>query len=193
MTRYTRDDIDKFHDYDIHIPTRTIYMGPTDNNGITDVIMAERILKNLHILDSMNNNPIRIIMNNPGGYVSQGFAIYDAIKACKSHVSIVCHGECESMATVILQAADERILAANVTFMVHIGTTEYQQDHVKNIKNKIKHDDVLEEKCNAIYLEKIREKHPEYTKKQLEAKINFDWIPSPEEAIEFGLADKLLE
>jgi hypothetical protein len=65
MSKYTRDDIDKFHDYDIYIPTRTLYIGPSNEDGITDVIVAERLIKNLHILESLNSNPITILMNNP--------------------------------------------------------------------------------------------------------------------------------
>src|SRR5688572_25841186 len=105
--RHTRDDIDKFHDYNIYIPTRTLYMGSeyTDDTGESgvDALMASRFLKNLSILEAINQEPITIIMNNPGGDWFHGVAIYDAIKAAKSHVTIKVLGMAMSMGAVILQ------------------------------------------------------------------------------------------
>ena len=57
--RLNRDDIDKFHDYSLHVPSRTIYMGSENGeqweNGAesgVDAIMAERFIKNILILES---------------------------------------------------------------------------------------------------------------------------------------------
>jgi hypothetical protein len=50
----------------------------------TDAAMAERAIKNLHILDNASSEPITIITNNLGGSVFHGMAIYDAIKKYKN-------------------------------------------------------------------------------------------------------------
>ena len=201
MARFNKDDIDKFFDYQIYLPTRTIYIGSAENDmesgeSGTDTSMAERVVKSLHILDSTapsGDKPIVIMMNNPGGHVKSGFAIYDAIKACKNHITMICYGECSSMATVILQAADLRILAPHITFMIHMGTTMFSEDHIKNVKNALKWDDKLDEFTVSIYMEKIRQKHPDFTKQQLMSKLQFDSFLTAQQAVDLGLADSVLE
>lgn len=196
MAKYTRDDLDKLIDSDIYLPTRTLWIGSIEiedgKASGTDEAMAERAIKGLHILDSQNANPITILMYNPGGCVRSGFAIYDAIKSCKSHVTIKCYGECSSMGTVILQAADERILAPHITFLIHIGTSAFPEDHFKNVKSAFKWDIILDDYACDIYLEKIKQKHPEYTRQQLNSTLSFDKYLTAEEAIDLGLADKIL-
>lgn len=201
MARSIRDDLDKFFDYQIYLPTRTIYIGSAENDmedgeSGTDAAMAERAVKSLHVLDSvapLGDKPITIYMNNPGGSVKSGFAIYDAIKACKNHVTMKCLGECSSMATIILQAADSRILSQHITFMIHSGTTAFSEDHIKNVKNAMKWDEMLDEYTVNIYLEKIRQKHPEFTRQQLNNKLQFDTFLTAQEAVDLGLADSILE
>jgi ATP-dependent Clp protease protease subunit len=173
-----------------------IYIGPEEvslehGTSLVDEAMAERAIKNLYILESINQDPITVILNTGGGSVTQGFAIYDTIKACKSHVTMIATGECSSMGTIILQAADKRIVDQHVTFMIHVGTLELPQDHVKNVKNAMKWDEQLEEYCNSIYLEKIHQKHPHFTKHQLNSKLEFDRYLTANEAVELGLADEV--
>lgn len=189
MAKQVRDDIDKFMDYNIFLPTRTIWVGPDDTDGETNLGMATRVIKNLHILESRSSDNITILMNNPGGEVVQGLAIYDAIRACKSHITIKASGLCESMATLILQAADTRLISPNVQFMVHEGTTSFETDHVQNIKNKMAWEEKQDLVCNTIYLAKIKDKHPTYTLKRLTSEIKFDKLLDAKEVIELGLAD----
>lgn len=190
-----RDDIDRFHDYGIYMPNRTLYMGSEivgeDEESGTDALMAERMVKNLHILDK-EGEQIVIIMNNLGGDVMHGLAIYDAIKACKSKVIIKAFGNAMSMGSVILQAADERIMAPNAVQMVHIGyfatsghakTTYRQTDEAKR----------LDKLVETIYLEKIREKHPDFTPQRLKGMLDHDTFLTAKQSIELGLADKVLE
>ena len=115
-----RDDADRFHDYGIHIPTRTIVI----SNAI-DEVEAERVLKNIHILESINKEPITIIINTPGGYVFQGMAIYGAIAACESYVTAIVRGQASSMGSLILQAADHRVVDPYAIIMIHHGSDGY--------------------------------------------------------------------
>ena len=97
--------------------------------------MAERAIKALHILDSTaptGDKPITVIMNNPGGDEYHGMAIYDAIKSCKNHVTIVVFGMAMSMGSIILQAADKRVMSANSRVMIHYGTWGIN-DHPKKV------------------------------------------------------------
>jgi len=194
--RVSRADIDYWQDYGIHIPTRTLYMGSEDTfdegESGTDAKMAERVIKNLHALDFASDAPITIIMNNLGGDVFHGMAIYDAIHKCRSHVTIKATGYVMSMGSIILQAADERILTPFAVCMVHHGYDSHD-DHVKTVRNWIEFSKKYDKFLAEIYLNKIREKHPDYSMKKLDKLLDFDTILTAQEAVDLGLADSLNE
>lgn len=193
-----RDDVAYFHDYDIHMPTRTIFMGSLyideDGDSGVDAHMAERMIKDLHILDHAGENgdkPISIIMVNPGGDWNHGMAIMNAIENCKNHVSITVYGLAMSMGIIILQSADERILAKDSETMLHYGQDGFY-GHSKDFEKWADHGKKVNKKMEKILLDKIREKHPKYKLSQLRQLLNFDTILFANETIELGLADKLL-
>lgn len=193
--RVNRDDIDKFHDYGIYVPKRTIYLGSVnvDSDGGeagVDASMAERVIKNLTILDTVKEEAITIIMNNPGGDVNHGLAIYDAIKACRSHVTVKVYGYAMSMGSVILQAADNRVMAPNSSQMIHYGEmgVEKHQKTVYKIADEAKR---IDRWMEQMYLEKIQAKHPKFTLQRLKQMLNFDTFLTAEQSVELGLADEV--
>jgi ATP-dependent protease ClpP protease subunit len=197
MARMIKDDVDRFHDYSIHVPSRTIFMG-TENlsendfeeSGV-DTSMAERQIKNLHLLDSISKEEITILMNNIGGDPIHGMAIYDAIKACQSHITIKVFGHAMSMGSVILQAADERIMAPNSRFMFHYGTFAINKES-KSAYNWADENKKYDHWMENLFLMKIQQKHPAFTLKKLQKMLDFDTILTPEETIALGLADRIL-
>jgi len=72
--------------------------------GQVDDESAERIVKQLLYLDSLNNDDIVFFINSPGGVISSGLAIYDCMSAIKSDVVTVCCGQAASMGAVLLTA-----------------------------------------------------------------------------------------
>ena len=60
-------------------------------------------------------------MQSPGGSWPDGVAVYDSIIASTSPVTIIAYGYASSMTSVILQAADKRVLMPHTEFMVHFG------------------------------------------------------------------------
>ncbi len=195
MARLVRDDIDKFYDYEVHVPSRTIWVGShsywsTDEEAGTDWQMAERLAKGLWILDHAAEAPITILMNNIGGDVYHMWAMYDLIKGCKSHVTVKCIGYCMSAATVILQAADERVLSPNVGFMIHYGTWGLP-DNLKEAKRWVDEADRLYKNVAHTFLDKIREKDPTYTYEQVDKLLERDTPMSAFDAVTLGLADRV--
>src|SRR5690606_32257406 len=161
--RVNRDDTDRFHDYSLYIPKRIIYVGSETHDiesgeSGTDGAMAERVIKNISILEGISSDPINIIMNNVGGDEYHGFAIYDIIKVCKSYVTIQIFGHAMSMGSIILQAADERVMAPNSRQMIHYGTWGVN-DHAKTAQQWAKEGERIDEWMEQLYLEKIKEKH----------------------------------
>jgi ATP-dependent Clp endopeptidase proteolytic subunit ClpP len=196
MAKFTRDDVDKFHDYSLYIPQRTVYMGSeeyslTEGESGTDGLMAERTIKNLTILEALNQNPITIIMNNIGGDEYHGLAIYDAIKACKSYVTIKVMGHAMSMGSIILQAADSRIMAPNSRQMIHYGQWCFS-GHAKTGQKWAKEFDQLDEWMENMYLARIHEKQPQFPIQKLRKLLDHDTFLTPEASILMGLCDKVL-
>lgn len=198
MARLNKESIDRFYDYDIYPETRTLYMGSvSDNDGDesgTDYAMAERVIKGLHILDNSapaGDKPITIIMNNLGGDPVHGMGIYDAIKACKNHVTIKVFGHAMSMGSIILQSADRRVMSPNARMMIHYGNMSVS-GHAKIVYSSVEENKKMDQVMLDIYLEKIRQKKPTYSAKKIADLCDFDTYLGAEEALEMGLIDEIL-
>lgn len=193
--RYSKDNIDYLYDYGIDIQNRTLYIGSTtysweDVETGTDFSMAERVIKGLHILDKSDAD-ITVVMNNPGGEWYHGMAIYDALRSAKSNIIMNVYGMAMSMGSVILQAADIRLLAPNSTLLLHYGTDGYighSKDFVKAAEENKRINKIMED----IYLENINVKHPNFTLDELEKRIKYDYFIPAREAVKLGLADGIL-
>jgi ATP-dependent Clp protease, protease subunit len=194
--RYSKDDIDKFHDYEIWEPDGVLYLGSHtshdgDESGV-DHFMAERIIKNLTILDrKIHENGITIKMNNIGGDIYHGMAIYDAISTCQNRITIITYGHAMSMGSLILQAADKRIMTPNARMMLHYGQGQVS-GHLLNIYKTVDELKVMDEMINGIYLSRVKEAKPRFTREEFENMIKFDCYLSAKQAIELGLCDKIL-
>lgn len=198
MARTTRDDSDRFHEYSLHIPTRTLYMGSENVSESDDfaesgcdAFMAERQIKNLHILDTLSHDPLTIIMNNIGGDEYHCFAIYDAIKACQSHVTIKVLGHAMSAGSIILQAADERVMAPTSRQMLHYGTWGVH-DHAKTTQKWAEEGKKIDRWMEDMYLARVIEKNPHFTRQRLQRLLDHDTFLTAHESVAFGLADKVL-
>lgn len=192
--RLNKDDIEHFIDNDLYIPTRTLYIGTSDLDGDdTNALMAERVIKNLHILDSKSADPIEIVMMNNGGDYQAGLAVYDAIQLCRSPITMKIFGGAMSMGAFILQAADERLLSPNATIMIHYGYEGYDFNHPKIIRNWREAAEKDFKLMKEVLLKKIREKHPAFTSQKIDHMLDFDTILSAQEAVDLGLADGILQ
>jgi ATP-dependent Clp protease protease subunit len=187
--------ITQFFDYHVDHRYRTIYLGndskSQDDDNEVSYAMAEYAIKGLYSLDTTSDRDISIIINTPGGWVSQGMAIYDAIQRCRSHTIGTVFGEAYSMGSVILQACDERILMPHSTMMIHNGSTELG-GKTNDVMSSIKFEERLNKICEDIYLKKIKEKKPRFTRKQLQELLKTDTYFTAEEAAKIGLADYTL-
>lgn len=182
-----KDHLSDFQDNNIYIPSRTITI-----TGEVDADMYLNVIKNLHALDQTDGT-VTIYLNSEGGSVVDGLAIYDAIRAMKNYVRIYVWGEASSAASFILQAGDERVVAPNAHIMVHYGTETLGPDNPQSVERWAKRNKELAEVMENIYLEKIKEKKPRFTKKKLTDMLTFDTILSGKQAVELGLADKVLD
>lgn len=86
-----------------------------------DDTTAEKIVKQLMFLDSQNHDDIYFYINSPGGVISAGLAIYDAMQAVKSDVVTIVSGQAASMGAVLLCAGakGKRYAWKNSRVMIH--------------------------------------------------------------------------
>jgi ATP-dependent protease ClpP protease subunit len=90
--RLVRESIDRFYDYDIHIESRTLWIGDDKEEGVNQRT-SEYAVKALHMLQqAAPDKDITIYLNSFGGCWFNGMAIYDAIKLCPCPVTVLCRG-----------------------------------------------------------------------------------------------------
>jgi len=180
-------DVSLFLEHDIYLPRRTVAI-----IGEVDLDMFKTVLKSLHALDGKGKT-INVIINSEGGDVTQGMAIYDALNGCKDYVRGMVFGEVSSAASFILQACDERFMSPSSYMMLHLGSENHPETHPENIKRWNEKHQKDAKWMESVYLKKIKEKKPRFTRAQLQSLLRFDTILSPQEAIDLGLADDVQE
>ena len=196
MARSSKDSISDFHDYGIHVPSRTIQFPYIEGDCDISQASVNRTIANFHLLETMStSSPITLLLNSYGGDVYQALGLYDFIRSMNSEVHIKALGACMSGATLILQAGDKRFISANTTFMMHVGSSTYD-DHSNNVRNWVKHEDkVIVPKMKEIYASRMVRKGKESANqlsKRIDSLLDFDTIMTAEQVIELGLADELV-
>ena len=188
MSSLRRDDVDKFFDYSIHIPSRTLYMGPE-----TDAEMAERFVKGMRLLETISKDiGITVIMNNLGGDEYDGLAAYDAIATSRCHITVVVYGSAMSMGSWILQAADERVMSPNATLMIHHGSFSMDVT-LAELRARNREVERLTTLMEETYLEKMRAVDPKASLAKLRAMLAAESYITAQDAVRLGFADRVLE
>lgn len=205
-------DVNAIHDYCISRETREIWIHGSKVDLVADNVestepgvefmMANLACKNLLILERDNRRkPVTIHLHTCGGHWSEGMAIYDTIMAMPYRVRIISYTHARSMSSIILQAGDERYLLPHSYFMFHDGTLG-TYGTVKQVFSDLeftKRSSV--QQMLDIYVAALREGgkfshlEPAEIRKVLVDKMKEqeDVYLLPEEAVEWGFADGVLE
>ena len=173
--------------YDIFsklLKERIIFLDGEINDQTADLVIAQ-----LLFLEQENpKKDINLYINSVGGSVTAGLAIYDTIKYISSPVKTICIGQAASMAAVILAAGEkgERYLLPSSRVMIHqpFGGVEGQASDIKIQANEL----VRLKKILVKYLASDCSK----TTEQIEKDIQRDYYMSAEEAIEYKIADLIM-
>jgi len=195
--------IHDLHAYGLNIEGREIflhsYIENTEEEPGIDYRSAAVFLKNITLLDSLTEKPITVHMFTIGGMWESGMAMYDAIRSCKSYVTVYVHGQASSMSSIVLQAADFRVMMPNSHYMCHFGSTGFE-GHFLNYQALSKQERLNGKVMIDIYSDKMvnsqffNDKHPSgdtvkahsFIKRKLK---DGDWYLSPEDAVYYGFAD----
>ena len=157
-------------------------------NGEIDDNLAAIVVSELLYLDSINNRDIYLYINSPGGSITSGMAIYDTMNYIKCDVSTICVGLAASMGAFILAngTKGQRHSLPNSEIMIHqpLGGTKGQATDIKIAAERIIK---IKKKLNSI-LAKITNKNI----KKIERDTERDNFMEPEEALKYGLIDKII-
>ncbi len=189
--------IAQFHEFNLYLPTRTIYFGGgfginiEEDSDAVNCRTVSQFIKNLHILSVDSNECISVLLNSPGGSWEDGIACYDLMRKIKSDIAIIGLGKLYSMGSVLFQAGDKRFIYPNTTMMIHDGTDGYIGDP-KSFESWAKNSKHTREVMYKIYYSRMKKKLPKITLKDIEEMCSHDKIFTAKEAVKFGLADKII-
>lgn len=204
-TNNNNNTLSTIHDYNIDVDNRELYLHSyiSDENDESGVDYRSAIVfeKNLRYLNTLSLDPILVHMHLPGGDWQDCLGIYDAIKASKSKVIIVASAKVESSSSVLLQAADLRILTPNTNFLIHYGSISVDNEHKAALsmvqwseKESEKMIEIFTEKCINSSITKEKNWKRMIVRKHIVSQLatKRDWILTSEEAVRYGFADGIL-
>ncbi len=172
-----------FDIYSRLLKDRIVFLSGEINDEVASLIVSE-----LLYLNSLNNEDIYLYINSPGGSVTAGMAIYDTMNFIKCDVSTICVGMCASMAAFLLSsgAKGKRVCLKNGEVMIHqpLGGVQGQATEIKIHAERIIK---LKEKLNNILASNTGKDI-----KVIERDTERDYYLDSEEALEYGLVDKVL-
>jgi ATP-dependent protease ClpP protease subunit len=202
----TNDDIHLIHNQNIDPGNREIYLHSYVCEGESepgvDYRSATNFEKNLRYLSLTSKEPILIHMHIPGGDWEDCMAIYDSIKTCKVKTTILGYGKIQSSSSIILQAANYRIIMPNTNILIHYGSISLDSEHSKAAASSLQWNerecekmvDIFVDRCANSPLAKEKNWKRMMVKKHIVSQLanKCDWILTAEEAVYYGFADGIL-
>jgi ATP-dependent Clp protease protease subunit len=155
-----------------------------------DDVSANDVMAQLLTLESMDpDRDISIYINSPGGSFTALTAIYDTMQFVRPDIQTTCLGQAASAAAVILAAGTpgKRFALANSRILIHQPATEGGYGQASDVEIQAR--EILRMRK---LLETMLAKHSNRTPEQVEADIERDKILTAEEAVEYGLVDRVL-
>lgn len=174
--------------YDIYsrlLSDRIIFLGEEVNDTSASLIIAELLF--LEAQDPQKD--VQLYINSPGGSVTAGMAIYDTMQYVKCDVSTICIGLAASMGAFLLSAGTKgkRLALPNAEIMIHqpsAGT----QGQITDMALHLKRLEVVKRRMNRILAANTGRSVEEVT-----ADCERDNFMTAEEALQYGLIDKVIE
>ncbi|MBQ6985726.1 MAG: ATP-dependent Clp protease proteolytic subunit [Oscillibacter sp.] len=163
---------------------RIVVLGEEVNATTASLVVAQL----LYLEAQDPDKDIQLYINSPGGSVTDGMAIYDTMQYVKCDVSTICVGLAASMGAFLLSAGTKgkRIALPNAEIMIHqpsAGT----QGQITDMAIHLKRLETIKARMNQILADNTGKSLEEVT-----AACERDNFMSAEEAMQFGLIDKII-
>lgn len=184
--------------YDIYsrlLKDRIVMLDTNVNEHSSSIIVAQ-----LLFLESQGNEDIQFFINSPGGSVTAGLAIYDTMQFIKPDINTIVIGQAASMGSFLAQAGTpgKRFVLPESRTMIHRvssgtpgtrGSVHVQELQFEDAVRAMEESKHLNKRLTELYV-----KHNTAGKsyEQLFEAMKFDTFLSAEEAVEYGLADKVI-
>lgn len=164
---------------------RIVFLGTAINDEVANAVVAQL----LFLQSDDAKAPVHMYINSPGGSVTAGLAIYDTMQFISCDVATYCVGQAASMGAVLLAAgtAGKRSALPNSRILIHQplagmeGTAADIMIHAREFAK-------IKERLNHILL-----KHTGHPLEKIEQDTDRDRFMSAEEALEYGLIDRVIE
>jgi len=186
--------------YDIYsrlLKERIVFLnGPVDDHS-ANVIVAQL----LHLESEDAEKDIHFYINSPGGAVTSGLSIYDVMQFIGPDVATYVMGQARSMGSFLAQAgaAGKRYVLPEARTMIHrvssgtrgtSGSVHVQDLQFEDAKRSFEESVRVNKRLTELY---VRHNTAGKSYEELYEVMKFDTFLSAEEAVEYGLADKIVE
>ena len=157
-------------------------------DGQVDDTMAAIFNTALMLLEADGETEVQVIINSPGGSVTAGLSMYDAMRKTKMEVTTVVSGMAASMGSILLCAGDKRLATKNARVMIHqpsgggrgtATSTRTNQDLIEKMWDDL----------TQIYVDHSGTPHEVFDKLLQSGDV---WL-TPEQAIKIGLVDSVVK
>ena len=174
-----------------------VVMLDTDVNEHTSSLLVAQLL----FMESQGNEDISLFINSPGGSVTAGLAIYDTMQFIRPNVATYVIGQACSMGSFLAQAGapGKRFVLPEARTMIHRvssgtpgtrGSVHIQELQFEDAKRSFEESQRINQRLTELY---VKHNTAGKTYEQLFEAMKFDTFLSAAEAVEYGLADKVIE
>jgi ATP-dependent Clp protease protease subunit len=167
---------------------RILSIGDIEIDNVNEII---EVIYEINEEDAKKSqrDPIKLIVNSPGGDVYHGFALVDVISNSTTPIYTICHGHAMSAALVVYAAGHRRFASQRATFMYHEIAWSMQQEKLQLHSQEVKEGERMWKIYDDYLLSQTK-----FTAKQLNEvkKTRGEWYMDVKTAHKYGLVDEIL-
>lgn len=164
---------------------RIVYLGTAIDDGVANTVIAQL----LHLANDNGDTPIALYLNSPGGSIPATLAIYDAMQFVRPRVETTCVGQAAATAALLLAggAPGGRQILPHGRVVIHAPAAEGRGTIPDLI---LEADEVA--RVRALQ-EELLARHTGRTPEQIRADLERDLILTPDDAVHYGVVDRVLD
>jgi ATP-dependent Clp protease protease subunit len=168
--------------------SRILSIGDIEVDNVNEIIEVIYDINEEDIKKSQKD-PIKLIVNSPGGDVYHGFALVDVISNSATPIYTICHGMAMSAALIVYAAGHKRFASKRATFMYHEMAWAMPQEKLQLHLQEAKEGERMWKIYDDFLLSRTN-----FTVKQLNEikKTRGEWYFDVKTAMKYGLVDELL-
>jgi ATP-dependent Clp protease, protease subunit len=174
----------EFDIYSRMLNERIVFLGSAVDDQVANLIVAQL----LHLESADPDKDISIYINSPGGSIYAGLAIYDTMNFIKPDVSTICCGIAMSMGSLLLAggAKGKRFSLPNSRILIHQPSAGFEG---QSTDIEIHAREIIKTRAR---IDEIYAHHNGQPIDQVNTDMERDRFFKPEEAVEYGLIDKVI-